>query len=379
MKILQLTSHFSPNVGGVETHLDDLVNTLANKENPVFVLTYKPLVTKIDAKIYETRKNIKILRIPWFTGLFYKLVKNPVLEFVYLFLGLFIVLPFILLFENPDVVHTHGLVAGFVGIFWGRIFRKRVITTTHSIYLFPESGLYRMFSKFIFNSSNVVLTLSKQSKTEIEKLGIKPEKVKEFTYWVDLEIFKPIKDAKETLSWNNSFVVLFVGRLIKKKGIYKLIDAAKSWNRNIDLKIIGSGPGESEIKKIIASNKNIKYLGRVNNNKLPVYYCAADLVIVPSIHEEGFGRVIIESLSLATIPDETVADANSSKLQRVALPANVTVVGDYLAIRSYVESLRNVRRSFIVDTVTFSIEENRGDRKLRATVTLNMPYFGVPS
>jgi len=90
-------------------------------------------------------------------------------------------------------------------------------------------------------------------------------------------------------------------------------------------------------------------------------------------------QVTIESLSMATIPDETTADVSSDKLQRVALPVNVTVVGDYLAIRSYVESLRNMRRSFVVDTVSFSIEENRGDRKLRATITLNMPYFGVPS
>lgn len=90
-------------------------------------------------------------------------------------------------------------------------------------------------------------------------------------------------------------------------------------------------------------------------------------------------KVIIESLSVTTIPDETPADASVQRLERIALPTTVTVVGDYISIRAYVESLRGMRRSFIVDTVTFNIEENRGDRKLRASITLNIPYFGLPS
>lgn len=33
---------------------------------------------------------------------------------------------------------------------------------------------------------------------------------------------------------------------------------------------------------------------------MPLYYTAADIVIVPSIHEEGFGRVILEALACGT-------------------------------------------------------------------------------
>jgi glycosyltransferase involved in cell wall biosynthesis len=38
----------------------------------------------------------------------------------------------------------------------------------------------------------------------------------------------------------------------------------------------------------------------VSQEKLPLYYSAADVLIVPSIHEEGFGRVILEALSCGT-------------------------------------------------------------------------------
>lgn len=316
MNILQLTCHFHPNVGGVETHLNDLVAELVNKKHNVFVLTYCPLMSDEKWKIFEKQKGLTILRIPWIKGFFYKLVKSPIVEFLYLLPGLFIVLPFILLFKKIDVIHSHGLVAGFVSVFWGKIFRKRVITTTHSLYLFPKKGLYGLLAKWIFGNSSHVLTLSKQSKREIEKLGINPKKITVFTYWIDLNRFKVTGSklrVKKELGWKYKFVVLFVGRLVEEKGILVLLEAAKKWNKNISLVIIGTGPLEERIKNQTsplrrvglgyegqAIIKNVKYVGKVNNNDLPKYYNAANVTIVPSIHEEGFGRVILESLACGT-------------------------------------------------------------------------------
>lgn len=299
-KILQLTAHFSPNVGGVETHLDDLVRGLIERKHQVFVLTYLPLTAKADAKIWESSKNLRILRIPWMTGLFYKLVKNPILEFLYLSPGLFIVTPFVLLFSRPDVIHTHGLIAGAVGVLWGKLFGIKTITTTHSLYHFPSNGLYKTFAKWIFGTSSRVLTLSRQSKGEIEKLGIESEKITVFTYWVDLNKFKTIDGAKKKLGWDKKFVIFFVGRLVEEKGILVLLDSVKSWNKQIYLVIAGTGPLEAFVKDEAKKSKNLGYVGKIDNDKLPLYYSASDLVIVPSIHDEGFGRVILESLACGT-------------------------------------------------------------------------------
>ncbi|OGM26086.1 hypothetical protein A3D01_04970 [Candidatus Woesebacteria bacterium RIFCSPHIGHO2_02_FULL_39_13] len=312
MRILQLTAHFSPNVGGVETHLNDLTQALVKRKYHVFVLTYQPLVTKTKWRMHEKKDGVEILRIPWFPGFFYKLVKNPILEFLYLLPGLFFVAPFVILFWNPEVVHTHGLVAGFAGVFWGKIFGKRVITTTHSIYHFPKNGLYHIFSKLIFNSSDAVLTLSKQSKNEIVNLGVSERKVKIFTYWVDLVKFKRTSGVNlyhlrgemvSHLGFKNKskqFVVLYVGRLIKKKGVLKLIEAAKIWHKNIMLVIIGTGPLEEKIRDQQLKINNLLFLGRIDNDKLSPFYSATDVTIVPSIHEEGFGRIILESLACGT-------------------------------------------------------------------------------
>jgi glycosyltransferase involved in cell wall biosynthesis len=110
MKILQLTVHFAPNVGGVETHLNDLMEELRKKDHQVFVLTYRPISSKVNWKLFENKKNLRIFRIPWFPGLFYKLANKPILEFFYLSLGLFIALPFTLLMFRPRVIHAHGLI-----------------------------------------------------------------------------------------------------------------------------------------------------------------------------------------------------------------------------------------------------------------------------
>lgn len=90
-------------------------------------------------------------------------------------------------------------------------------------------------------------------------------------------------------------------------------------------------------------------------------------------------NVVIENMSVSTIPDEVITPTTTPKLKRMPLPATISVTGDYLEIRAYVEALKKVRRSIVIDTVTFNIEENRGDKKLRASITVNLPYFGVPS
>lgn len=298
MKVLQISAHYQPNVGGLETHLTDLVNSLVKRNYQVFVLTYTPLTTKKQAKVFESDKNLTILRIPWMGGFFYSLVNYPILEFIYLLPGLFVVTPIII--SRFDVIHAHGLVAGFVAVFWGKLFRKKVIISTHSVYSFPKKGIYRNFAHWIFNRANFCLCLSKKSQKELICLGIRENRVSTFTYWIDLNKFKNIKNAKKILNLEDNFTALFVGRLIREKGIIELLESAKKWGKKIKLLIIGLGPLQYETEKASLETNKIKVIGSVTQDKLPLYYSASDVLIVPSISEEGFGRVILESLACGT-------------------------------------------------------------------------------
>lgn len=300
MNILQISPHYSPNIGGVETHLNDLVSVLTKKRNNTFVLTYNPLETKSDWLIFEKRRRLEILRLPWPKGLFYKLVPYPVLEFIYLSLGLFIISPLVILIRQPKVIHGHGLVAGFVGVFWGKVFKRRVVVSTHNIYQFPQKGLYQFIAKIILSNADVIMSLSRQGVEELKFLGVPESKLKRFTYWVDLNKFKPLKRARTTLGLGNRFIVLFVGRLIKEKGVEELIKSIKLLNKKITLIIIGTGPTENKVTEASLKHRNILFMGKISQDELPLYYAAADLLVVPSTSEEGFGRVVIESLACGT-------------------------------------------------------------------------------
>lgn len=302
MKILQLTINFSPNIGGLETHLDDLVEGLAERHHDVFVLSYKPLTTKTKWKFYENRRNIRVLRLPWPSGLFYKLLGSPALEFLYLLPGIFIATPLILLINRPDVIHAHGIVAGFVGSIWAKIFNKSLVISTHTVYNFPASGSFRNIAAFIFNQADKVLCLSADSMEEVSKLGVSPEKIDQFVNWVDVKRFKPSRKklAKTSLGWDDTFTALFVGRLVPGKGVNEFLNASKHVGDNVQLAIAGNGPLSEEVESFAAQANNVKSIGTIQPSDAPVYFNAADVFVMASTHNEGFGRVTIEAMACGT-------------------------------------------------------------------------------
>ena len=87
-------------------------------------------------------------------------------------------------------------------------------------------------------------------------------------------------------------------------------------------------------------------------------------------------NILIDSLSVPEIPREVDVDVPFSKLEKNSFPISMSLSGDYNQIRMFVEDLINYRRSFVTDTVIFSISEERGQKKLRAAITLSVPYFG---
>ena len=91
LKVLILTPFFSPNVGGVETHFDDLTEFLLKRGHKVFVITYQPLTTRLKAKAKEKKGNLFVRRISWFGhNWFPKLEKRPFWVCLYLLPGLFL-------------------------------------------------------------------------------------------------------------------------------------------------------------------------------------------------------------------------------------------------------------------------------------------------
>lgn len=90
-------------------------------------------------------------------------------------------------------------------------------------------------------------------------------------------------------------------------------------------------------------------------------------------------KLVIQNIQANEVPKEPAADqdASFSAKTRLIKPISISVVGDYPSIKNFIEELRKLRRTTVIDTIIFNISEENGTRKLRATITINLVYFGV--
>jgi len=303
--ILILSPFFSPNIGGTENQLDDLVQELDRHHFKVYVHTYSPLTTNITWKKYETRgKNIKIWRYAWFGyDLFHKVEKFPLIDFFYLTPYLFIRTFLWLIFNHQqiDTIHAQGLNASLIGVVFKYIFRKKLVTSIHAVYEIKPDSVVAKINGFILNFSDKILATSDLSLKELATFGVVPSKIDVFIPWIDLKLFKPydkIQSRKE-LGFENKFTVFFLSRLIPKKGARVLAKVAQKLPQ-INFVFAGLGPDEEYLRSQQKLFLNIKFVGPIINKNTPKYYCMADIYCFPTLYEEGFGKVLAESLACGT-------------------------------------------------------------------------------
>jgi len=116
------------------------------------------------------------------------------------------------------------------------------------------------------------------------------------------------KDARAALNFADTDgpVILYVGRLIKRKGITwfvssvlpLLIERLKVFK----LVIVGDGPQSAELQQFLksqAAEQYVRVLGNIIDEELATYYRAADIFVMPNIAVEndfeGFGLVTLEA------------------------------------------------------------------------------------
>lgn len=103
---------------------------------------------------------------------------------------------------------------------------------------------------------------------------------------------------------SNASLILFVGRIMPKKGVLELLQAFQLLkDPTAHLLIVGAssfGMGyqtsfEQEVAQIVDSDEKIHTTGFVNNEDLGKYYASSDLVVLPSTWQEPLGLTMIEA------------------------------------------------------------------------------------
>lgn len=99
---------------------------------------------------------------------------------------------------------------------------------------------------------------------------------------------------------NKEDYVVFVGRLSPEKGIDVLLDAWRSEQRQIPLKIVGDGPLGDMVRAHCRANPMIQWLGAQPFERTLQLIAAARMLVFPSIWYETFGRSMIEAKAAGT-------------------------------------------------------------------------------
>ncbi len=161
-----------------------------------------------------------------------------------------------------------------------------------------------MHEKESARNATLVVTISKYSQKKIlQYYRVDAAKIRIVPNGVDIDRFQPQGDCQSVrrrIRAGNRQIVLFVGRLIPRKGLAYLVEAAKQVakeRRETLFVLVGNGPMKNSlIVDIEKANLrgNFAFLGDVSEEMLPQLYRCADVFVLPSI-QEGQGIVLLEA------------------------------------------------------------------------------------
>ena len=164
-------------------------------------------------------------------------------------------------------------------------------------------------------------------KKKFEAFGFDSRKLKQIYNLFDIHSVSGQYEAP--LETANRPYIVYVGNILKVKGIFTLVNAMTGLN--LDLLVIGSGEHFGELKELVENGRlqNVKLLGKMPKEEVFRFVQHAMFVVVPSEWYENLPYSLVESLLLAKpvlgadiggIP-ELVIDGVTGKLFQ---PANTT-------------------------------------------------------
>lgn len=253
-------------------------------------------------------------RLAYAGGILANLKKNKLLYFLVPLLLISQTLAILKLIKKNkyDLIHAHWLIPqGFLAVLVSRIFDKncpKILCTSHGGDLFSfQSSLFLKVKKSILGHCDGVTVVSNYMRDICLQIINIDEKLHVCPMGVDLvSTFRPVEKTER-----DDNTILFVGRLVEKKGVFILLDAINILIQDypdLELLIVGDGPERDKLEErceVLNIVDSVKFRGALNQEQLPKIYTQATMAVMPSIidsrnDQEGLGLVAIEAMGCGT-------------------------------------------------------------------------------
>ncbi|WP_322795200.1 glycosyltransferase [Tepidiforma sp.] len=222
--------------------------------------------------------------------------------------------------EGPyEIVHSHYWQSGWAGQQLARALRAPHIVMFHTLgevknrarFGEDEPRLRIRHERAIARRATAIVAASSHERQLLERYyGADPARVHVIPCGIDLDLFqpRPREAARAELGLPaDRPILLWVGRLEKLKGLEILLDTVAGLERRDALLLIVGGDDRAatlrrELEARAASlgiAERVRFTGAVDHQRLPAFYAAADVCVVPSFYE-SFGLVAVEAMACGT-------------------------------------------------------------------------------
>ncbi len=327
MKVLHVYKTYPPVIGGIENHLRLLAEAQARRGLDVTVL-----VTCADGRTSERRENgVRVVRArSWGT-----LRSTPLSPGM---LGWIRRL-------TPDVTHLQfpyppGEIAH-------RLFgRGRVTIVSYQSDIIRQRWLAKLYGpgiRRLLDACDRILVTSPSYQQSSPYLRAVKERCRMVPLGIDPEPFCGADSAKveELRRREGTPLVLFVGRLRYYKGLELLVEAAPLTEARI--LVVGTGPMGRRWQHLAAASPaagRIRFAGDVPSDELPLYYAAADVMVLPSSQRsESFGQVLLEAMATGRPVISTELGTGTSFVNQHGITGLVVPRGDAEGLADAINTL----------------------------------------
>lgn len=297
MRILEVSEHYFPHVGGISEHVYSLSRELIRRGHEVEILT-----SRIPGFIPP---DVPVIRIGRGVGL----PINKSFSRVTLGIGIWTRISGLLRKRRYDVIHVHGSLAPMLPmavLHYSRNDKPGTIAvgTFHAGHN-PSSG-YRVFKyplrRQFFRYYDGLIAVSPVA---LETMScFFPGEYRIIPNGVDTGIFSPGPSNLDDKLPQGSLKLLFMGRFDPKKGLRHLLCALPIIKKRIpDVKLVVCGDGPQTMKsyynRFITSEvkESVHFAGEILGAERAQYYRWCDISLTPSIGAESFGIMLLEAMA----------------------------------------------------------------------------------